>query len=190
MSAAPFERLTYDEAFERFAGERVLGKSPPALAALARQHGIAPPPGLAADDRDGWLNLLLALVVEPHLGRTQPVFLYDYPASQSALARVRSDPGAPPVAERFELYLGGVELCNGYHELTDPAELRRRMAEQNAIRVREGSRPLPMHNRLLDAMEAGLPPCAGVALGFDRLMLLAVGAESVADVIAFPFERA
>ncbi|MFH1264304.1 MAG: EF-P lysine aminoacylase EpmA [Planctomycetota bacterium] len=184
----PFDRLTYDEAFERYAGTKVLKLSTPQLADVARSRGIEPPPGLPADDRDGWLNLLLAELVEPHLGRERGQFLYDYPASQAALARIRDDD--PPVAERFELYLDGIEICNGYHELTDARELRERMRTQAAIREKEGRRRLPQRSRLLDAMEAGLPDCAGVALGFDRLVMYAVGARSLAEVIAFPFDRA
>ena len=187
-SRRPFQRLTYDEAFEWLAGTRILGLSTEALAELVHSHKITPPPGLAADDRDGWLNLLLAEVIEPSLGVRQPMFLYDYPATQAALARVRDD--NPPVAERFELYIAGMEICNGYHELTDPDELRARMARQATLRAREGLRPLPDHNRLLEAMDAGLPPCAGVALGFDRLLLVLTGAESIRDVIPFPFDRA
>jgi lysyl-tRNA synthetase class 2 len=94
------------------------------------------------------------------------------------------------VAERFELYLGGVEICNGYHELTDAEELAARMRKQNLLRKAENARPLPETNRLLDSMRAGLPPCAGVALGVDRLIMQALGLSSLADVIAFPFSRA
>jgi lysyl-tRNA synthetase class 2 len=184
----PFPRLTYDEAFERCAGRRVLAASLTDLHALAERRGIVPPPGLATDDRDGWLNLLLAELVEPELAREPAVFVLDYPASQAALARIRPD--EPPVAERFELYVQGIELCNGYHELRDPAELRARIASQSAVRANEGRAPLPRESRLLEAMEAGLPPCAGVALGFDRLVAKALGLPRVADVLAFPFERA
>lgn len=187
-STRPFLRISYDEAFERFAGRRVLRCTTNELAALAERHGVSAPPGLAPDDRDGWLNLLLACVVEPHLGKSEPTFLYDYPASQSALARVREDD--PPVAERFELYLEGVELCNGYHELTDPHELRRRMRVQSESRAKEGLRDLPHDNRLLDAMDAGLPASSGVALGFDRLAMLALGKETLSEVMAFDFTRA
>jgi lysyl-tRNA synthetase class 2 len=150
-----------------------------------------PPPGLAAGDRDAWLNLLLAELVEPHLGTERPTFLTDYPASQSALARVHQPtPDVPATAQRFELYLGGIELCNGYDELTDPAELRRRIDEQSSLRRRDGLRALPPTNRLLAAMEAGLPACSGVALGFDRLVMAALGLESIDEVVPFPFGRA
>jgi lysyl-tRNA synthetase class 2 len=182
-----FERLTYDAAFERHAGRSVLDADVEALTGLAKEHDLVPPPGLVGNDRDGWLNWLLAELVEPHLGRDRPTFLYDYPASQAALARTS---GNPAVAERFELYIDGVELCNGYHELTDPDVLRERIQVQLASRSDAGLRPLPAESRLLAAMEAGLPPSSGNALGVDRLVMLALGATSLAEVITFPFERA
>jgi lysyl-tRNA synthetase class 2 len=114
--------------------------------------------------------------------------LYDYPASQAALARIR--PGDPPVAERFELYIGGIEIANGYHELLDPAELRARNARVNAQRRADGKPALPEESRLLAAMESGLPAAVGVALGFDRLVMAALGARTITEVIAFPFDRA
>jgi lysyl-tRNA synthetase class 2 len=184
----PFERVTYDRAFQEAVGHPVLNLGPVELARLSASLGIDPPPGLAAGDVDGWLNLLLALRVEPVLATKPALFLYDYPPGQAALARIR--PGEAPVAERFELYLAGVEICNGYQELTDADELRRRIAAQSALRRRDGNRPLPAQSRLLDAMEAGLPSCAGVALGFDRLLMATVGADSLADVMAFPIDRA
>jgi lysyl-tRNA synthetase class 2 len=186
----PFERLTYDAAFERFAGRKVLDLAVDGLQEIARRHRLAPPASLADDDRDGWLNLLLAELVEPRLGCERPTFVYNYPSSQSALAKVRrNSPADPPVAERFELYIDGVELCNGYHELTEVDVLRRRMAEQAALRAAAGLRPLPSAERLAAAMQAGLPDCSGVALGFDRLVMLALGAERLSDVIPFPFDR-
>ena len=186
-----FERLTYDAAFERHAGRRVLNASIEALSDLATGHGLVPPPGLDRFDRDGWLNWLLSELVEPNLGRDRPTFLYNYPASQAALAKTSVEfPGGPPVAERFELYIDGVELCNGYHELTDSAVLRERIQEQLALRLAAGLRPLPAESKLLDAMDAGMPPSSGNALGVDRLVMLTLGATSLAEVIAFPFERA
>ena len=129
-------------------------------------------------------------LVEPALGRDRPVFLIDYPATQAALARtvVRDDGVA--VARRFELYIRGVEFCNGYHELTNPEELRRRNHEQNAQRMAAGLRLLPTESRLLSAMDAGLPESAGVALGFDRLVMWLLGTTNIRDVIPFPFDRA
>ena len=183
-----FERLRYDEAFERLAGERVLGRDVSALARLAARAGLSVPDSLHADDIDGWLNLLFVELIEPHLGRERPVFVYDYPETQAALARLRRDD--PPVAERFELYLRGIEVCNGYQELTDAQAIRQRFEEQQDLRQRAGWPTLPLPRRFLAAHETGLPFCAGVALGLDRLMMAIVEAESLADVMAFPFDRA
>jgi elongation factor P--(R)-beta-lysine ligase len=184
----PYPRIAYDRAFELAVGQSVIGSTAAELADLANLAGVAAPPGLAAADVDGWLNLLLALLVEPALAKSPSVFMYDYPPGQAALARIRAD--AAPVAERFELYLSGIEICNGYQELTDAGELRRRIAAQSALRRRDGNRPLPAESRLLDAMDSGLPECAGVALGFDRLLMAAVGAQSVAEVMPFPIDWA
>ena len=183
-----FRRIAYDAAFEEFAGRRVLAASTTELRELAEQHGIAAPDSLAADDRDGWLNLLLAEVVEPALAGEGGVVLYDYPASQAALARVRDQ--QPPVAERFELYLDGVEICNGYRELTDADQLATRMQAQAAKRREAGLSDLPVESRLIEAMRSGLPECSGVALGFDRLVMWRLGLERIADVIPFPWDRA
>jgi lysyl-tRNA synthetase class 2 len=187
-SLEPFARITYREAFLD-----VLGIDPHRVAAadlsrLAGLEGVPPPPGFRADDRDAWLDLLLVARVEATLGVERPAFLLDYPASQAALARVR--PGDPPVAERFELYADGIELANGYHELLDPAEQERRFVEANAARRALGKPELPLDRRLLDALAAGVPPCAGVAVGLDRVVMLAAGARSIDDVMAFPVERA
>lgn len=180
-----FERLTYDQAFERHAGSKVLARPTHEIVALARRLGVSAPESLLPDDRDGWLNLLLAERVEPHLGHDRPTFVFDYPASQAALARVRGE-GQTAVAERFELYVHGIELCNGYHELTDAATLRTRICHDAT--ASEKYLPEPIH--LLAAMESGLPACSGVALGFDRLLMLCLGHDSVRRVIPFPFEIA
>jgi lysyl-tRNA synthetase class 2 len=188
LPAVPFRRTSYRDAFVRHAGCDAMLFGPDELAALARSRHVAIPESLKAADRDGWLNLLLAELVEPNLGIDRPEFVFDYPASQAALARIRRE--NRPVAERFELYLHGIELCNGYHELTDSGELRRRIDAESQRRVADGEAPLSPSSRLLAAMDAGLPACAGVALGFDRLMMLASGATSVTEVLPFPFDRA
>lgn len=185
---SPFLRTTYREAFERHTGRDVLVMTADQLIELAAERGVSIPDSFNATDRDGCLNLLLAELVEPHLGHERPEFLCDYPASQAAIARIRPD--TPPVAERFELYLAGIELCNGYHELTDASELRRRMEVESRRRESEGQSPLPESIRLLAAMDAGLPACAGVALGFDRLLMLAAGAKTLAEIIPFAFDNA
>ena len=185
----PAERLSYADAFQRHLDLNPHGAAAEELIQAALAHGISPPPGLARDDRDGWLDLLLSQRIEPLLGRGRPTFLYDYPASQAALARVGG--GWPPVARRFELYIEGVELANGFHELADAAEQRRRFESERARREAETGQPAPpLDERLLAALEAGLPDCAGVALGVDRLVMQAVGGESLEEVLAFPLDRA
>ncbi len=182
------ERLTYAEAFQRHIGSRSPHRHrSDDLAHALRSFSTSSPPDLG-DDRDSWLELLFSHVVEPELGRDGPTFVYDYPASQAALARIR--PGPPAVAERFEAWIDGVELANGYHELTDPAEQRLRFEADLAARRDRGLPEVPIDTRLLSAMEHGLPDCAGVALGVDRLVMLAAGATRLDEVISFPIDRA
>jgi lysyl-tRNA synthetase class 2 len=181
------ERISYAEAFDRHMALDPHSATADDLRAAAARLEVAAPDSLG-DDRDGWLDLLLTERVQPHLGRPRPTILFDFPQSQAALARVRE--GGPPVAERFELYVEGIELANGYHELLDASVLRRRFAEANERRAFDGKPRLPEESRLLAAMEAGLPPCTGVALGWDRLVMIAAGANSLAEVMAFPIERA
>ncbi len=188
FSPGPAERISYREAFEHYVGLDPHTADGGRLAAAARACGIEPPASLATEDRDGWLDLLMVERVQPHLGVERPALLFDFPASQAALARIRADD--PPVAERFELYVAGIELANGYHELLDPAELRARNTQINAQRKADGKTVLPEENRLLAAMQSGLPATVGVALGFDRLVMLAAGAKTIAEVVAFPFDRA
>lgn len=184
LARQPFNRTSYAEAFRRYLGIDVFATDTSDLSELARQRNVSVPDSMQQNDRDGWLNLLLSELIEPHLGRSVPEFLYDYPSSQAALACIR--PGPPAVAERFELYCDGIELCNGYHELSQSEELRERIRREWTSR--EG--PPPVNSRLLHAMDAGLPPCSGVALGVDRLVMLVAGKNRIDDVIPFPIERA
>jgi lysyl-tRNA synthetase class 2 len=182
------ETISYGAAFERHAGidpHRASGRD---LASRARALGLVPPASLDEGDLDGWRDLLLTQVVEPQLGRERLSFLCDFPASQAALARVR--PGDPPLASRFEAYLDGMELANGFHELCDPVEQRRRFEQDLARRRNAGLPEPPGDERLLAALESGLPDCSGVALGFDRLVMAACGAKSISQVMAFPADRA
>jgi lysyl-tRNA synthetase class 2 len=172
-------RTSYAEAFQRAIGVCPHTATADQLAAAARKAGVAAPVGMRRDNRDEWLNLLLATRVEPRLGCDRPEIIYHYPATQSALARVVPGGAAYEVAERFELYYRGIELANGYHELTDAAEQRRRFEAVNAARVADGRRALPLPESLLAALEHGLPDSTGVALGFDRLVMLAIGATSI-----------
>jgi lysyl-tRNA synthetase class 2 len=186
---AATEALSYREAFQRHAGIDPHRAGHGQFAACAARHGIHPPEDLAGlHDAALWRDLLLSHVVEPRLGAGRLTFVYDYPASQAALARVR--PGDPPLASRFELYVNGIELANGFHELADPAEQRTRFERQSHARAAAGLPAVPLDERLLAALTEGLPDCAGVALGFDRLVMLAAGAKNLEEVIAFPITRA
>lgn len=192
LKAVPAERVSYGEVFERELGLDPHRAEAEELARRAADLEVDGPPDL---DRDGWLDRLLTEKIAPKLGesrdgRRRPTFLHDFPASQAALARLRRDPDRPPVGERFEVFVEGVELANGFHELTDAAEQRRRFEDELARRRTAGKAEVPLDERFLAALEAGLPDCAGVALGFDRLVLLAAGEDELAAVMAFPFERA
>jgi lysyl-tRNA synthetase class 2 len=136
------------------------------------------------DTFDDLVNRALIERVEPKLIERGPVFLYDYPAPMAGLARLR--PERPVVAERFELYIGGLELCNGYGELTDPRQQRARLIEQIEARVQCGTPRLPLDEAFLSALEHGLPACSGNALGLDRLAMLLFGKERIEQVQPFP----
>ncbi|RDD83211.1 EF-P lysine aminoacylase GenX [Dyella tabacisoli] len=137
--------------------------------------------------RDDWLDLLITHKLQPAFPRDRITLIHDYPASQCALARIRA--GEPPMAERFELYLGPYELANGYHELNDAAEQRRRFERDNTLRRARGLREIPMDEPLLSVLDA-MPDCAGVALGVERLLMCLAGTDAIADVLAFPFVTA
>lgn len=180
----PFDRLSYAEAFRRRLDIDPHHAADTELEACIHRHGLA---AAMPPERDGRLDLLLTHLIEPHLGSSRPVFIHDYPPSQAALARIRHD--ETPVAERFELYVGGIELANGYHELNDAGEQRRRFEQDRLQRQAGGLVDIEPDQRLLAALEAGMPSCAGVALGFDRLVMLALGAASIDEVMAFSLDR-
>ncbi len=185
LGSPPGERLSYAEAFETHVKLDPLGATAEELRAAASGEEVR---GLADDDRDGWLQWLFATRVEPELGLDRPAYVFDFPGSQAALARIR--PGARPVAERFEVFVRGLELANGYHEEIEPAELRRRFEADRAERRRRGLPDVTLDERFLAAHEHGLPACSGIALGFDRLVMLAIGSAHIEDVLTFPSDRA
>jgi lysyl-tRNA synthetase class 2 len=165
--APPFPRLTVAQAFERFAGVEE--------AEMFR---------LAREDSDAFFRLLVDRV-EPELERaTTPIFLVDYPIEHASLARAK--PSDSRVCERFELYLGGLELCNGFGELTDPSEQRRRLVADQRARAAAGKAVYPIDERFVAALAAGMPPSAGNALGIDRLVALCLGEREIARVMPFP----
>ena len=138
--------------------------------------------------RDDWLDLLLTHCIQPVFPRERITIVYDYPMSQCALARICHDD--PPVAERFELYVGAHELANGYYELTDAVEQRARFERDNARRRERGLAELPMDKNFLAALDSSMPPCAGVALGIERLLMAMIGSDDIGDVLAFAFADA
>jgi len=138
-------------------------------------------------DRDTCLQLILSHCIEPSLGFDAPIMLYDFPASQAALARL--NPHDPQVASRFEVYFKGIELANAFHELTDPIEQRRRFEKEISFKNQENTIYSPLDERFLAALEAGLPDCAGVAIGIDRLLMLITKLNTLEKVLTFSIER-
>ncbi len=179
----PAERLSYREVFERHTGVDPFAATTPQLQEVVEHLGYRD-----AAQRDEVLDLIMGAVIGPALGHEAPTFIYGYPASQAALARL--DAADPRTAHRFELYLAGVELANGFHELAAAEEQRARFAQDLRERQRRGLLLHGMDERLLAALACGLPDCAGVALGFDRVVMLAAGADQLHEVLPFPSETA
>jgi lysyl-tRNA synthetase class 2 len=180
----PVEKLSYQQVFLRHLDLDPFAADKSELARAAKNHGI--------DDielnRRQWLDLLISMVIQPALPEQGLTFIFDFPIDQAALARTRQ--GTPAVAERFELYLGRSELANGYQELTNAAEQHRRFIVENEQRKRDGKPAYALDNNLIAALEHGMPECAGVALGVDRLLLSICDSNSLTEVIAFSFSRA
>jgi lysyl-tRNA synthetase class 2 len=172
----PVRWLAWNEAFVEALGVDALSAATPELAALANDA----PRGL---DRDGLLDWLFATRIQPRFAEDTITVVHDYPASQAALARLDADD--PRVAERFEVFAGSRELANGYHELTDACEQRRRFERDNRLRLERGLAEMPADECLLDALAAGMPDCSGVALGFDRLLMSVLDAASIEAVVSF-----
>jgi lysyl-tRNA synthetase class 2 len=176
----PFERITCREAFVKFAGFDPLPLDAEALAQAARRSGVRPAAGASWDDV---FTQVLLERVEPKIGAGRPTYLTEYPASQAALARLK--PEDPRVAERFELYAGGLELANGFSELCDAREQRARLKQEQEERRRLGRDVFPLDEKFLAALDA-IGEAGGVAVGFDRLLMLITGARDIAEVLLFP----
>ncbi|WP_428615138.1 elongation factor P--(R)-beta-lysine ligase [Pseudoalteromonas sp.] len=181
------ERLTYQQAFINALGVDPLTADVSTLQQLASEQGFA---DIAAKEthRDTLLQLLFCMKVEPTIGQEKPCFVYHFPASQAALAQICQHDER--VAGRFELYFKNMELANGFNELTNGKEQAARFSEDNQYREANGLKQVPMDERLIAALEHGLPQCAGVALGIDRLIMLATNKQKIKDVLAFDVERA
>ncbi len=178
-------RLTYRELFLRHLGIDPHKATADTLSTLVRKHIEL---NQSETHRETLLDLLYNQVIEPAL--QEPTFIYDYPANMAALARRDTDAEGALVARRFELVIGGMELANGYDELVDAAEQQQRFGADQALRRQRSQPEYPLDLRLLAAMEQGLPACAGVALGVDRLLMLQTGAATIDKVLAFPHARA
>ncbi|MFH1759828.1 MAG: EF-P lysine aminoacylase EpmA [bacterium] len=174
-------KMKYACAFEEHAGINPLRASCSEIYARIIKLGLNPDQAIDRTNIDQCLEFLFSAKVSPNLGMEQPVFMYDYPASQCGLAKLNID--NPCTARRFELFIKGIEICNGYHELTDSEEYMRRFEKINRERMASGKPHLPVDMELINLIGQGLPDCAGVALGFDRLVMLAAGAESLDQVM-------
>jgi len=187
LDCEPAESLSYQQAFQRYLEVDPLSADKAQLREAAAKLDLS---NIAdeEEDRDTLLQMLFTFGVEPQIGKEKPTVIYHFPATQASLAQISSEDHR--VAERFEVYFKGIELANGFHELTDAGEQRQRFEQDNRKRAARHLPQQPIDTYLLDALEAGLPDCSGVALGVDRLVMLALGANSLAEVIAFPVDRA
>lgn len=179
----PVTGLSYQQLFLDFLDIDPFAASSRSLSTIARSHGIDD----IELDKKQWLDLLISLVIQPALPEKALTFVYDFPADQAALARIR--PGSPSLAERFELYLGQTELANGYQELTDAVEQQKRFESENAIRIKQGQQAYPLDHHLIMALSHGLPECAGVALGVDRLLMAIENCGRMDEVTSFPYSH-
>ena len=186
-TARPLRRVTYREVFQKSLQLDPLEASTDTLLKTAVAHGLTGH-GVHELGRDELLDFLMGTVIGPTLGQGEWLALTHYPASQAALAQL--DPADPRVALRFEMYAEGIELANGFQELADPKEQRARFMADNAARRAQSLPQMPIDEPLLAALEAGLPACSGVALGFDRAVMIAVGAKRIDEVISFTIEHA
>ncbi len=182
LDCGSFSRLSYAQAFEKWVGLNPHTADITEIIEKIHHRGIVVAQTDLLHNRDVVLQLLLTHVIEPLL--ISPTFIYDYPASQAALSRISQD--KVPVAQRFEVYLQGIEIANGFHELTDFDDHVMRFAKDNSDRSEMGLPTMAIDNRLLAAIHHGLPSCAGVALGLDRVVMLKQGVATLAEVITFP----
>lgn len=180
------ETLSYQQAFIRHLGVDPLSAEKDELLTVAEKLDVS---DLAhrEEDRDTLLQLLFMLGVEPVIGQDKPVFIYHFPATQAALAEISTEDHR--VAERFEVYYRGIELANGFRELTDSQEQRLRFELDNRKRAARGLPIHPVDEYLISALQQGMPDCSGVAMGIDRLIMLALKVGSLSEVIAFPVQR-
>jgi lysyl-tRNA synthetase class 2 len=178
------EKISYGEIFLEHTGLDPHTCDINELKLMAQQHGLSS----TIDERSALLDFIFSYKISSTLGSTNPLFVYDYPACQCALAKLSDS--TPKLAERFELYINGMEIANGFHELTDADEQLARFEQDLALRKKENRPDLSIDHLFLDALNHGLPECAGVAVGIDRLLMAMTGTKDIREVLAFPIERA
>lgn len=188
LGCKPAEPITYQHAFIQYVDIDPLQCTLEDLKQAVLEHKLNADWVVNENNLDTLLQYLFVELVEPNIGQTVPCLIYNFPASQAALAKISGADNR--VAERFELYYKGMELANGFHELTDELEQRQRFTADNALRIANQLAPKPIDENLLSALQSSLPSCAGVALGIDRLLMLACAANNIDEVIAFPVNRA
>jgi lysyl-tRNA synthetase class 2 len=180
----PARQISYRDLFLQYTGLDPFLADDADWSILAGERGI----DAGQLDQQQWLDLVISLIIQPTLDPECILTVFDYPTEQAALACIRND--NTPVAERFEIYLGRVELANGYQELGDAAEQLQRFERENRLRKIQGENPPPIDMRMIQALEHGFPRCAGVALGVDRLLMCLLELEDISAVLAFPHDRA
>ena len=185
LECSPAESMSYQFAFQQYVGLDPLSAEMSELVEKAKKYQLM---GAENESRDTLLQFLFSAVVEPQIGQEAPVVVYHFPASQAALAQISSEDLR--VAERFEFYYKGLELANGFHELSDAREQLRRFQQDNLQREKMGLPVRAIDTRLLSALQAGIPNCSGVALGVDRLLMIAMGTEHIKEVISFAIDNA
>ncbi|AFU20176.1 elongation factor P--(R)-beta-lysine ligase [Actinobacillus suis] len=185
LDCEPAESYSYQFVFQTYAGLDPLSATRAQLVEKARKHGF---PCEDDENRDTLLQFLFSEIVEANIGKERPTAVYHFPSSQAALAQISSEDHR--VAERFEVYYKGLELANGFHELSDAKEQMRRFEQDNVQRAQMGLPAQQLDTRFLAALKAGIPNCSGVALGVDRLMMIAMNAEKIDEVMAFGVESA
>lgn len=178
--------LTYREAFQKYIGMDAVTMTAKQLTDYIRSKEFTVSDAILASDKDTLLQLILAQVIEPHLGEEGLCVLTDFPVSQAALAQIKTKRGEE-VAERFEVYYQGLELANGYHELLDSKEQEKRLVKANEERQKIGKVSLPIDHYFIEALKQGLPDCCGVAVGFDRLLMLKLNKNRLQEVLPFPW---
>lgn len=190
LGLEPSEKISYREIFEKNLGINPFKITLADFSFACKNANLTPPDYLLSEsiDPDEWLNFLMGFLIEPTLGKETPVFIYNYPATQAALAM--ANPDDPNTALRFELYYKGMELGNGYYELADHHLLKERFEKSNQQRKEAGKESYDIDSRFIDATKAGMPACSGIAIGFDRVMMLALEEDEIDRIQTFSWDRA